>query len=147
MRPKLKDFGLPNHLRRHLVNLSATIQVLVGEIILSVEGLQAEASRKAATELETALRNKRATEQLHKQLTEYLQHHQLPTEDAAIAFSASAGRSTAEIAKFYGFEQNYVRRRLCAIRKSAAKWQAPVEQMELFDGGEVLELFAEAQRR
>ncbi len=143
----MSDFKLPSQLRRHFVNLSATIQVLVGEIILSVEGLQAEANRKAATELETSLRNKKATEQLNEQLSGYLTCNTLPPEDAMIAISTSHGRSTKEIADFLGIEPRYVMRRLCAIRKSVAEWRAPHEQEELYDGGEVLELFAEAQKR
>lgn len=141
------EFKLPNQLRRHFVNLSATIQVLIGEIVLSVEGLQAEANRKAATELETALRNKKATEQLNEQLSGFLTCHQLASEDATIAAGTAAGRSTKEVAEFLGIEPRYVMRRLCAIRKSVAGWRAPIEQEELHAGGEVLELFAEAQRR
>lgn len=143
----MAEFKLPRQLRRHFANLSTTIQVLIGEIVLSVEGLHAEANRKAQTELEAALRNKKATAQIADKIQAFL--GETVADDVAITVAANAGRSTREIADFYGMEQRYVMRRLCAVRKGVAKWPGkphePHEDMN--EGGEVLELFAEAQRR
>ncbi len=146
----MSEFKLPRQLRRHFVNLSATIQVLIGEIVLSVEGLQAEANRKAQTELDTALRNKKATELLAEQLRTFLDGAggSATADEVAYVIAAASGRSTREIADFFGAEQRYVMRRLCAAHKAAGAYAPPHDPHEHMDQvGEVLELFAEAQRR
>jgi hypothetical protein len=146
----MSEFKLPRQLRRAFVNLSATVQVLIGEIVLSVEGLHAEANRKAQTELEAALRNKKATEKLAEQLRTFLDGAggSLTADEVAYSIAAASGRSTREIANFFGAEQRYVMRRLCAAHKAAGTYSPPHEPHEdMTEGGEVLELFAEAQRR
>ncbi len=131
----MTDFKLPSKLKRHFANLSATIQTLIGEIVLSVEGLQAESNRNASTEFEEVRSSQKATAALQDQLQAYLSQEKLSPTDAAIAVATAAGRSTREIADFHGFEQRYVMRQLCAIRKQIAKWNpAPdTEQLELFE--------------
>ncbi len=156
----MTDFNLPRSLRRHFVNLSSTIQVLIGEIVLAVEGMDAEPNRKAETEYEDASRNKRATEQLAEQLRGFLEHERLDPTDSAIAVAASQGHTTREMSEFFGFKQAFVMRRLCAVmkrvndkRRSQEREAAAQLQMSMFDGRgqgvhpDVIGLFAEAQRR
>ncbi len=142
---------LPRTLQRRLANLSSTIQELVCNMVLAIEGYTEEPDRKAQTEYEYAQKNKRATEQLALQLREFL--GDTVADDVAIAIAADAGRSTREIALFFELEQPYVMRRLCAIRKGIGRGVAqPVERRPLKSDVEgsspsatVLELFAEAQ--
>lgn len=148
------DFKLPNHLRRHFTNLSVTIQSLIGEIVLAVDGFPVTEPRTAQAEFETAVGTKYLTkkpiEQMNDHLREFITCHQLSTEDATIALATVSGRSTKEIAHFLGLESRYVMRRLCAVRKAAAGWKPEVQLSFPFeDSGEcdVIELFAEAQRR
>lgn len=150
---------LPRKLARHVGNLSATIQVLLTELVLAVEG-QEDRARSEAGKLDYAMRNKRATEKLERELQAYLAATKLPTEDAAIGLAASVGRSTGEIAEFFEIEQMYAMRRLCAIRKRAASFKprrSRVRQMVQLcfaflaepeeAAAEVFEVFADAARR
>ncbi len=167
----MSSYKLPSKLQRHFANLSATIQTLFGECILAIEGLDAEPNRNARTEFEVATLSQKSTEQIAAQLQEFLSHKAaardiLDTVDGAIAVAAASGKSTREIAEFYGYKQRFVMRRLCAVQKliSAARVK-PRSRPERFvrqlafawfggqdpntesDGAEIAEVFAMAQRR
>lgn len=148
---------LPRQLQRKLLSLSTTVQELVCNIVLAVEGLDPEPQRKAQTEYETAEKNKKATALIADKLHGVLSHGGELVDDIAISVAADAGRSTREIAEFLGVEQSYVMRRLCAVRKVVdkahgcasfpsgdARSQGCASQPV---GATVLELFAEAARR
>lgn len=152
---------LPSKLQRAVSNLSTTVQVLLSEIVLAVEGLD-DRARSEAGKIDYAHKNKRATQLREQQLTDFLNARRIGSEDAAIAVSASAGRSTREIAEFLGIDQLYAMRRLCAVRKQAAvykeKRQRIRETVQLCfsffratpptqDEADVLEVFAEAARK
>lgn len=137
---------LPRKLQRHVANLSSTVQVLLSEVILYAEGLEAEANLSTGAKLKSVMKAKKSTELIAEQLTSAIGE---TAEDMAIAVAAAAGRSTKEIAEFLSFEQAFVMRRLCAIRKTAEKeWKHRQEEPRAKgDGAIVLEIFAEAQRR
>ncbi len=167
----MNDYKLPSKLRRHFVNLSATIQTLFGECILAIEGLDAEPNRKAQTEFEVATLSQKSTEQIAEQLQAFLSHkvvarETLDTVDGAIAVAAASGKSTREIAEFLGYKQRFVMRRLCAVQKlivaaKVHKRSRPerfVRQLAFTffggqeiratdEGAEIAEVFAIAQRR
>ena len=142
----MTEFKLPSSLRRHFVNLSVTIQQLIGEIVLTVEGMPSSDNRALDAKLEQAARARRANEKFGEQLKDFLACHTLSPTDAAIACATLNGRTTRQIAEFIGVEFEYAMRRLMHIRKLVAKWH-PVEEIEPREGADVLELFAEAQRR
>lgn len=152
---------IPKPLERKLHTLSVTVQELVCNIVLAIEGLEAEPQRKAQTEYETADSTKKATRLLNEQLKGFIEGRRIDPEDAAIAFAAISGRSTREVAEFFSMNQLYAMRRLCALRKQAAGWKpskrrrmiANVVQLAfsfMLDPSEddihVLEIFSEAQR-
>lgn len=143
---------LPRQLQRKLLSLSTTVQELVCNIVLAVEGLDPEPQRKAQTEYEAAEKNKKATALIAERLNAIVGQSGAIVDDIAISCAANSGRSTREIAAFFGYEQSYVMRRLCAVRKVVEKAHADVERPVALpsasgDGATVLELFAEAQRR
>ncbi len=138
-------FNLPATLHRKFVNLSLTVQQLVGEIVLTLEGMPTRDNRTETAKLEQAARARRANELITEQLRAFIACKQLGAEDSAIAVSTVAGRTTQQIADFCGLEARYVMRRLCQIKKLAQKWQPVDVPIEEHEGGEVLELFAEAQ--
>lgn len=140
------EFKLPSSLRRHFVNLSVTIQHLISEIVLTVEGMPSSENRALDAKLEQAARAQRANEKFNELLKDFLECHQLPPTDSAIAIATLNGRTTRQIAEFIGVEFEYAMRRLMHIRKLVAKWH-PKEDIEPRDGADVLELFVEAQRR
>lgn len=145
----MTDFKLPASLRNHFLNLSLTIQQLVGEIILNVEGMADRDVRAENAMLEQSARAQRANELINDHLKAFLANHQLDSDDAAIAVATASGRSTSEIADFLGLERRHVMRRVCAVRKSAVKWKP--EKPDFFnapyESGEILELFAETAER
>lgn len=134
---------LPAKLQRAATNLSATVQTLLTEIILYAEGFD-DRARSEGGKLDYAMRNKRATALLSEQLKTLLTDDS--ADDVAIGVASLAGRSTKEIAEFLGLQQHYVMRRLCAIRKVAAKTKPAEEEKPKYDAT-ILELFAEAQRK
>lgn len=137
---------LPRKLQRHVANLSTTVQVLLSELVLYVEGHQHGQMRKAETEYKWALETgKKHAALLADQLQGFVGNRKC--DDVAIAVAASAGRSTGEIADFLGMEQEYVMRRLREIRRMAAKGQKAQHEAEQNDDATVLELFVEAQRK
>lgn len=136
---------LPRRLQRHVANLSATVQVLLSEVILYAEGLELDANRRAGTEFVTATKTKKPKEWLNEQLSAFLDANK--ADDIAIAFCAGSGRSTRQIANFLGLEQQYVKRRLFAIRKLAEQHCPPAPEDEKRPDATVIEIFAEAQRR
>lgn len=139
-------FNLPSSLHRKFVNLSLTVQQLVGEIVLTIEGMPTSDNRAENAKLEQAARARRANELINEQIRSLLTCNRLSNEDGAIALATVNGRSTKEIGEFLGMETKKVMRRLCEIKRAAQRWR-PMEQAEMQMGGEVLELFAEAQRR
>ncbi len=144
----VSDFRLPANLKRHFVNLSVTIQQLITEIVLTIEGMPAQENRAEDAKLEQSARARRANEAICNKLRDFIAAHQLLNDDAAIAMATANGRSTGEISDFLGLEQRYVRSRVHAIRKSADKWTAPPHTGAdaYSDGASVIEIFAEAQR-
>lgn len=154
---------LPRRLQRHVANLSSTVQVLLSEIVLAVEGYGDPEMRKADTEFKWAdLKGKKDATKINAQLQQYVDYNKLKPEDAAIASAALAGRSTAEVAEFFGINQMYAMRRLCSLRKQADKFKPIVRRERIrsmvqlcfrfvmdpeADDAEVLEEFAEAARR
>jgi len=115
-------FRLPRDLQRCVNNLSATVQVLLSEIVLHAEGLGRQQMRMASTEYEWALKTgKKYAEKIASDLDGLiLKRGKRKADDVAIAVAAAAGRSTSEIAEFFGFERHYIELRLNRIRKTAA---------------------------
>jgi hypothetical protein len=143
----MKDFKLTGSLRSHFLNLSNTIQVLIGDIVLAVEGMHHEAVRREEARYDQAARARRANELSNDRLREYLAEHKIDTTDATIGQCTVSGRSTHETAEFLGLEYRFVMRRLCALRKDVAKWKPAIRHEPAPHSADVLELFAEAQRR
>lgn len=143
----MSDFKLPANLKRHFVNLSVTIQQLIGEIVLTIEGMPSQENRAEDAKLEQSARARRANEAINNKLREFIQAHQLINDDAAIASATANGRSTGDIADFLGLEQRYVRNRVAAIRKAADVWRPEPGPIEAYSEGSIVEIFAEAQIR
>ncbi len=133
---------LPAKLQRHVANLSSTVQVLLAEVILYAEGLEAEANISTGGKLKSVMKAKKSTELLASQLECLVGE---ATDDIAIATAAAAGRSTKQIADFFGFERDHVRRRLRDVRALAEKaWDTRPAEEPRKDTGSILELFAES---
>lgn len=142
----MSDFRLPANLKRHFVNLSVTIQQLISEIVLTIEGMPTQENRAEDAKLEQSARARRANEAINDKLREFILSHEFINDDAAIATATANGRSTGDIASFMGLEQRYVRQRVGAIRKAVANWRPEPGPIEAFsEGGSVIEIFAEAQ--
>lgn len=143
----MSDFKLPSRLRRHFTNLSVTIQQLVTEIVLTIEGMPSQENRAEDAKLEQAARARRSNEFINERLREFINTHQMNADDAAIASCTANGRTTTEIADFLGLEQNYVMRRVNAIRKTVAAWNPETGKVEAYsDGNSIIEIFAEARQ-
>ena len=143
----MSDFKLPANLRRHFLNLSTTIQQLIGEIVLTIEGMPAQENRAEAAKVEQAARARRANEAINDKLRDFINAHQMSADDACIAAATANGRNTSEIADFLGLRQEYVMRRVNAIRKTVAAWNPDLGAIEATEAHGVLEVFAEAQYR
>ncbi len=138
--------NLPADLHRHFVNLSTTIQSLITEIVLTVEGMSDVSNRSDVSKIEQSAKASRANELIVEKLNELFSCNKLNNDDSAICLAAMNGKNVKQISDFFGMNVFYVRRRLCALKKMFI-YRKETKNTEVYNEKiEILRIFADAQK-